>query len=335
MSLPPPPNAPAAPLPTARTPEQVAEDAALVKFVRGKHAELMAHLSATLPGDRRVQTVQALLTDVTELSPEESNEASGKYSGLRVSGRYNRRTGLLRVLPRNAAGPVQRPHALAIYLHELAHCIDWANAGLAHGDSWRATYKWLLNIATQPPLNWDVKMRCSFCDTYRICSTAECAKCKFMCKPKQPGISQLNEKPRGVSRFGPPSYTRVCVNQTRTWPWWKQLCVNMGAEVVKDADLYTLKCQPKPLPAWPKACATLAQRGYGPAAAADVAAARAALKRPVARPPAKTPVPRPAKTPMPRPPTRTPAARRPGPAKPAGTPVRSAETGVVYLNSLL
>lgn len=279
MERPPAPKPPAwkpgDPLP-ALTPAQKAEDAALMEFVRGKHRELMAHLKSKFPNDQRTQKAEVLFAGFQEMTREDSlRRTSPDPDQARIqiqAGGYQVKTGLLRLLPRRPpARPVARAEILLFYLHELAHCMNTLNPGPAHGPSWRSILLWLLRVASEPPLSWEVAISCDQCGIYRLCSAADCARCTFRpCPPAGPTARPIEELEPATPRpdfstynHPPATYERVCTRRPApAAPWRTRVCETIRARLAKTGDAYRRACVPRPAPVAAASCAKLKALGY-------------------------------------------------------------------------
>lgn len=253
------------------TPAQKAENAALIQFVQAKHRELMAHLQAKYATDRRVQVAQVLFAGLQELTLQESLRTSTNLSkGQMRAGGYVPASGIMQLLVRKPPDILKdRDEMLYSYLHEMAHCMNSFNPGSAHSPTWRSILLWLLRVATQPPLNWDVALPCGQCGLYNLCSAAECARCTFKrCSSQVPQPRPIAEQEPptrpAMDQYPPSTYERMCVRQSRpSWTWWTQTCARYRARLAQKSTAYARACIPRPItPAAAASCAKLKALGF-------------------------------------------------------------------------
>ena len=85
-------------------------------------------------------------------------------------GHFERSTGTLLIAPGLPADV-----EAGVIAHELAHA---ACRGGEHGKEWRTAYRILLQVATEQ-LGWPIKLECSACRLYGICTVTQCPLCDW------------------------------------------------------------------------------------------------------------------------------------------------------------
>ena len=90
-------------------------------------------------------------------------------------GHFERKTGMLLIAPGLPADV-----EAGVIAHELAHATC---RGGEHDKEWRTAYRILLRVATEQ-LGWHIKLECSTCRLYGICSVTQCPLCDWKrCDP--------------------------------------------------------------------------------------------------------------------------------------------------------
>lgn len=199
-------------------------NAGLIQAVVDRHKQLMAHLLAKYPNSRRTQMLQVALTTIRQL-PEYVSRSGGRGGGSFISGTFMPPTGVLELAPRDPSGrlrPLQ--DLIQSYLHEAGHAIDsFVRLNDDHGPSWRKHTLWLSDIATRE-LNWKVVIDCWDCDNYVLCQKELCPRCVQACS-RGPGRRTIPGNPAsGFATYPRSTYTRVCTQKNRQWPWLNTLC---------------------------------------------------------------------------------------------------------------
>lgn len=145
--------------------------------------ELMSHLVAAHPQDRRTQDLRSKLRAVVLLPAEESVPVNGTWK----NGKFKHSTGQLFVAPRDTNGAIRSESSLTKTLvHELAHATRTKEPGeAAHSQQWKANWLWLLEVATKE-LGWTADIKCAECTFYGLCEQSQCPKCNWLqnlCRP--------------------------------------------------------------------------------------------------------------------------------------------------------
>ena len=199
-------------------------NAGLIQAVIDRHKQLMAHLLAKYPNSRRTQMMQVAMTTIRQL-PEYVSRSGGGGGGSFISGTFMPSTGVLELAPRDPGGRL-RPlrDLIQSYLHEAGHAIDsFVRLSDDHGPSWRKHTLWLADIATRE-LNWPFVVDCWDCDNYLLCQKELCPKCVQACN-RRPGRRTIRGQSAGpFSTYPRSTYTRVCTQKNRAWPWLNKLC---------------------------------------------------------------------------------------------------------------
>lgn len=199
-------------------------NAGLIQAVVDMHKQLMAHLLEKYPNSRRTQMLQVALTSIRQL-PEYASRSGGGGGSSFVSGSFMPTTGAMELAPRDPSGRLRPMSDLVqTYLHEAGHAIDsFLPLSDDHGPSWRKHTLWLSDIATRE-LNWRVVIDCWDCDNYVLCQKELCSKCVQACR-RPPGRRTIRVRPAsGFPTYPRSTYTRVCTQKNRQWPWLNQLC---------------------------------------------------------------------------------------------------------------
>lgn len=207
------------------TEAQQAGDKKALDFVRAKHRELLAHLRATHPGDRRTVTLALSLADI-RLMPEYVFRRDKNYAVFRFG------TGVVELSPREMSGTLRaRAKLLMTYLHEAAHCIgSFVRRPDGHDATWLEHMLWLTNIATRE-LGWEVAVACNYCKSYQMCTAAQCPACSWDCAPSAtlapaPTVARSGPTP-DFAEYPREAYARVCVANAKegaAHDWWRAMC---------------------------------------------------------------------------------------------------------------
>lgn len=161
----------------------MADDEAVLEWVRARVNEFVVHLQRRYPDDPRAQALFDKLQDVQLLPDDESAPRRGSWR----NGKFKHSVGTLFFAPRMPDGELRSQSSLLkTVVHELAHATRYKEPGEeAHSQQWKQTWLWFLSVATQD-LGWSIDIKCAECTYYGLCERDVCPKCNWLqnlCKP--------------------------------------------------------------------------------------------------------------------------------------------------------
>lgn len=155
----------------------------MLRWVRERVQEFVAHLRDEHPDDPRVAVLLAKLRDVRVLDAREALPRGGSWR----NGKFKHSVGTLFFAPRTPRGELRTQSSLLkTVVHELAHATRVKERGEeSHSQQWKQTWLWFLGVATQE-LGWQVDIKCAECTYYGLCDRAACPRCTWLqnlCRP--------------------------------------------------------------------------------------------------------------------------------------------------------